>query len=144
MNKKLLFFVSDFTIGQSALLTDQLLAISESGLQVVAVSGEGEQEKGLKEKTAHLDVRRVQGLDKHEKFCALAKQLAKIIREDGVDYVHVQNNWQMMLVVYAKFVLLRDFRLKILYTLHGFRHNHPVKSQIARVVIGTMLLLFAR
>ena len=143
MNKKLLFFVSDFKIGQSVLLTDQLLAISKSGIPYLAVSGDGEQEKGLKEKTAHLDVRRVQGLDKHEKFCALAKQLAKIIREDGVDYVHVQNNWQMMLVVYAKFVLLRDFRLKILYTLHGFRHNHPVKSQIARVVIGTMLLLFA-
>ena len=143
MKKKLLFFVSDFTIGQSALLTDQLLAISESGLQVVAVSGEGEQEKGLKDKTAHIDVRRVTGLDKHESFCSLAKQVSVIIREEKVDCVHVQNNWQMMLVVYAKFILLRKLSLRIIYTLHGFRHNHPLKSQIARIVIGTMLLLFA-
>ena len=143
MNKKLLFFVSDFTIGQSALLTDQLLAISESGLLVVAVSGEGEQEKGLKDKTAQIDVRRVTGLDKHESFCSLAKQVSVIIREEKVDCVHVQNNWQMMLVVYAKFILLRKLSLRIIYTLHGFRNNHPLKSQIARVVIGMMLLLFA-
>ena len=49
----------------------------------------------------------------------------------------------MMLVVFAKFFLLRRFNLKILYTLHAFRNNSPIKSVIARIMIGTMLLLFA-
>ena len=143
MKKKLLFFVSDFRIGQSALLTDQLLAISKSGIPFVAVSGEGEQEKGLKEKTTDIDIRRIQGLDKHEYFLYLAKQLRTIIREDNIHCVHVQNNWQMLLVVFVKFLLLRKFNLPIIYTLHGFRHNHPIKSHIARIVIGLMLFLFA-
>ena len=142
---KLLFFVSDYKIGQSSLLTDQLVALNHSEVDVIAVSGENEQEEGLHERTQNLGicVQYVEGLDAHANFVGLAKQIASIIRQESVGYVHVQNNWQMMLVVFAKFFLLRRFNLKILYTLHAFRNNSPIKSVIARIMIGTMLLLFA-
>ena len=143
---RLLFFTSDYRIGQSSLLTDQLIALHNSGMEFVAISGENEQEKGLKGKTDVLgiDIRRIEGLDIHTHFVKLAKQIANIINHEDIQCVHVQNNWQMLLVVYAKFILLRRFNLKIVYTLHGFRNNSPIKSIIARMLIGTMLLLFAR
>lgn len=142
---KLLFFTSDYNIGQSSLLTDQLVSLHNSMVDVVAISGEKEQERGLHERTRNLgvDVRYVKGLDEHANFVGLAKQIAGIVRKESVRYVHVQNNWQMALVVFAKFILLRKLDLKIVYTLHGFRHNSPIKSMIARVVIGSMLWLFA-
>ena len=142
---KLLFFTSDYKIGQSSLLTDQLVALHDGGMDVVAISGEKEQEKGLQERTRNLgiDVRYVEGLDEHANFVGLAKQIAGIVRQEHIHCVHVQNNWQMALVVFTKFILLRQFTLNIVYTLHGFRHNSPIKSMIARVVIGLMLLLFA-
>ena len=142
---KLLFFTSDYKIGQSSLLTDQLLAIHNSGMKYVAISGENEQEKGLIGKIASLgiDIRRVAGLDVHANFMGLAKQIAAVIRNEDIQCVHVQNNWQMILVVFAKFILLRQFSLKIVYTLHGYRHNSPIKAIIARWIIGLVLLLFA-
>lgn len=141
----LLFFTSDYKIGQSSLLTDQLIALCDGNVDVVAVSGEKEQEKGLKERTLsrEIDVRYIDGLDEHANFKGLARKIAEIVRQEKVQYVHVQNNWQMMLVVFAKFILLHDLGLKIIYTIHGFRNNTPVKAIIARVVIGIMLFLFA-
>ena len=142
---KLLFFTSDYKIGQSSLLTDQLMALHKSELELVAVSGENEQEKGLKERIEDIgiDVRRIEGLDVHANFMGLARQITDIVRKEDIRCVHVQNNWQILLVVFVKFILLRRFGLKIVYTLHGFRHNSPVKSVIARIIIGAVLLLFA-
>lgn len=142
---KLLFFASDYMIGQSSLLTDQLVALHEGKVDVIAVSGEKEQEKGLQERTKDLgiDVRYINGLDEHANFVRLAKLIANIVRQENIRHVHVQNNWQMMLAVFAKFILLKKFGLKIIYTIHGFRNNNPTKAIIARVIIGTMLLLFA-
>ena len=142
---KLMFFISDYKIGQSCLTTDQMLAIHKSPIEVIAISSENEQEAGLKDKTllAGADVRRIQGLDEHKNYIGLAKQIAKIIEDEDIYIVHVQNNWQMMLLVFVKFILLRRCNLKIMYTLHAFRNNSPIKSVIARFMIGTMLLLFA-
>ncbi len=142
---KLLFFTSDYKIGQSSLLTDQLMALHKSELDFVAVSGENEQEQGLKERIDDIgiDVRRIEGLDVHANFMRLARQIADIVRKEDIRCVHVQNNWQILLVVFVKFILLRRFGLKIVYTLHGFRNNSPVKSVIARIIIGAVLLLFA-
>ena len=142
---KLLFFTSDYKIGQSSLLTDQLIALYNSGMEFIAISGENEQEKGLKDKicTLGVDVRRIDGLDVHTNFKCLAMQIAEIIYSEDIKCVHVQNNWQMLLLIYVKFVILRSLGIKIIYTLHGFRNHSPIKSIIARLLIGLMLLLFA-
>ena len=44
---KLLFFTSDYSIGLSTLLTDQLFALYRTGINIYAVTGENEQEPGL-------------------------------------------------------------------------------------------------
>jgi glycosyltransferase involved in cell wall biosynthesis len=121
------------------------MALHKSEFDFVAVSGENEQEAGLKERIEDIgiDVRRIEGLDAHANFLGLARQIADIISKEDIRCVHVQNNWQILLVVFVKFILLRRFGLKIVYTLHGFRHNSPVKSVIARIIIGAVLLLFA-
>ena len=142
--KKVLFFASDFQIGLSSLLTDELLAFHQAGIEVLAVAGEREQEEGLSERIMIVPtVFRINGLDDHHHFRLLANKIAEIIKSSGTTVIHVQNNWQLALVAYAKYIILHNRHLRIIYTLHGFRNNHPLKSVIARLMIGTALLCYA-
>lgn len=142
---KLLFFASDYKIGLSALLTDQLLALHESGIDVCALAGENEQEPGLTERIRQKDVplQRIQGLDAHRDFKKLVTLIAHKILNAQIDVVHVQNNWQLLLVAFVKYKLFFKRHFRIIYTLHGFRHNSRWKSYIAQLLIGTALFLFA-
>ena len=142
---KLLFFASDFKIGLSALLTDELIAFYQYGIDIVAIAGENEQEPGLTEKvkSENIPFTRIAGLDCHANFRMLAEKIKEIIVENSIHIVHVQNNWQLALVAYIKYKLLFKHKVRIVYTLHGFRHNNLWKSYIAQVVIGSALFLFA-
>lgn len=142
----LLFFASDYEIGLSTLLTDQLIAIHAlEKLSVYGIAGEKEQEPGLEDKLQSNDIsiERIDGLDQHAHFIRLANTLADIIRKRDISVIHVQNNWQLALVSFVKYSSIKRRKLKIVYTLHGFRHNHPIKLHIARFVIGFALFLFA-
>lgn len=142
---KLLFFASDFRIGLSALLSDQLIALHRSGINLCAVAGEQEQEVGLTRKVneTHVPLHRIEGLDEHKNFKKLSDILARIVVNEHIDIVHVQNNWQLALIVYIQFKLLFRKKIKVIYTLHGFRHNNLWKSRVAQFVIGVALFLFA-
>lgn len=137
---KLLFFASDYNIGLSSLLTDELVALHRNGISLTAIAGDCEQEIGLTERIKDIPHYRIKGLDIHSNFKKLANTIREIIESDNISVVHVQNNWQLALIVYVKYVLCK--RVKILYTLHAFRHNSPFKSIIAQVLIGTALLFF--
>lgn len=141
---KLLFFASDYRIGQSALLTDQVLALQESNVPLTVITGEGEQESGLRDllKENKVDYHIIRGLDVHSDFKRLVKDIRKIILVHKISIVHVQNNWQLALISYIKYVS-RCGSVRIVYTLHGFRHNHPFKAIIAKMIIGGALWLFA-
>lgn len=141
---KLLFFSSDYHIGLSSLLCDQVISLHESGIDVITVSGEREQEAGLKLRIEQASLRlyQIKGLDAHEHFQFLGNELAQIIEKENINIVHVQNNWQLALISYAKWIILKKRSLPIIYTLHGFRNNHPIKSFIARFLIGLALWLF--
>lgn len=139
--KKVLFFASDFQIGLSTLLTDELIAFHQAGIGVVAVAGEREQEEGLSKMILAIPaVHRIFGLDDHHHFRSLANKIAEIIKLHQATVIHVQNNWQLALVAYAKYIALHNLHLRIIYTIHGFRHNHPLKSIVAQFVIGGALL----
>ena len=141
----LLFFASDYKIGLSALLTQEVIAFKNAGINLICVAGENEQEQGLTEQLneQNIDAVRIQGLDNHANFNGLSKQIASIIKENAITHVHVQNNWQLLMVAYCKYAKIIPEKFRIIYTLHGFRHNHPVKSIFAIMVIGTILLFFA-
>ena len=143
--KQLLFFSSDFKIGLSQLLTDQLISLDRAGVPYIAIAGEGEQEDGLGGtlRDKGIQLIRVKGLDLHANFMRLVREVSNIIVERKVEIVHVQNNWQLAIVSTARLKILAKRRFKIVYTLHGFRHNSPIKAFIARGVIGSALFLFA-
>ena len=142
---KLLFFTSDFKIGLSSLLTDELIAFHQSGINVFAVAGEKEQEVGLSERIdiEKIPIFRIEGLDRHANFTNLTKILSDIILKNGIYIIHVQNNWQLALVSYLKYKLYLKHKIRIIYTLHGFRHNSVWKSYVAQIIIGTALWIFA-
>ena len=142
---KLLFFASDFKIGLSALLTDELIAFYQCGIDIVAIAGENEQEFGLtdKVKSRNIPLIRINGLDCHANFRMLAEKIKEILVENNIHIVHVQNNWQLALIAYIKYQLLFRYKIRIVYTLHGFRNNSLWKSYIAQLVIGAALLFFA-
>jgi len=143
MNKKLLFFASDYQIGLSAVLTDQLIALGKSGTNVYSVAGENEQEPGLELaiRKQNVGFERIKGLDTHSDFFRLASNIKRIVLREGVDIVHVQNNWQLALVYAVKNALRFKRKIEIVYTIHGFRNNHHIKAKVAQLVIGTALFI---
>lgn len=140
---KLLFFASDYNIGLSTLLTDQAISLYKNRIEILIVAGENEQEHGLTEKIKNAEVPliRIIGLDSHHNFKQLCNKVCQIIVENDIKLIHVQNNWQLTIVTLAK-LKMRKKRFKVIYTLHGFRHNSFIKSIIAKIIIGTALLLF--
>ncbi len=141
---KVLFFASDFKIGLSALLTDELIAFHRSGINIYAVAGEHEQEFGLSAKidVENVPISRIEGLDAHANWIGLARILEHLILANDIHIVHVQNNWQLALIAFVKYKLLFKHKIGIIYTLHGFRHNSVWKSYLAQIIIGSALLLF--
>ncbi|HIZ85036.1 MAG TPA: glycosyltransferase family 4 protein [Candidatus Coprenecus stercoravium] len=141
----ILFFASDYNIGLSSLLTDQLLALHNLGSNVLAVSGDKEQECGLRTKLEGQNVPLIiiNELDEHANFSYLSKVLSELILKNDINTIHVQNNWQLALITSVRFRLICKKRLKVIYTLHGFRHNSKIKSVVAQILIGTALFLFA-
>lgn len=142
---KLLYFASDYSIGLSCLQVQQTIAIKKEGIPIICVAGDTEQEKGLTEQMqdAGMNLIRIKDMDIHQDFKNLSEQIGRIIEENEIQIVHVQNNWQLMLVAYYKFKTLKPKSFKVMYTLHGFRHNHPIRSLIAIAMIGLALSLFA-
>ncbi len=140
---KVLFFASDYRIGLSSLLTDEALALHRRNIPLHCIAGEGEQEPGLRSQLERegVPLTIVEGMDAHHRFRHLAQRVACIMREQEITHVHVQNNWQLALVAYVKGILRH--KVKVVYTLHGFRHNHFFKSLVARLLIGGMLWLTA-
>lgn len=143
LRMKILFFASDFKIGLSSLLTAQACAFAETGMSLHVVCSEGEQEPGLHDRLKETGVEYtiIGNLDCHEGFVQKSHVVRQLIKSTGCSHVHVQNNWQLALVACAK-CCLRNAPM-VIYTLHGFRHNHPVKAKIARLVIGAALFVFA-
>lgn len=142
---KLLFFASDYQIGLSALLVDEAVALHQQEIPMLSLAGEKEQEKGLKSSMEDNEVPLliVEGLDEHRDFFKLARRVKQIIEENAITHIHVQNNWQLAIIAYIRLILRIPDRCKVIYTLHGFRHNNLLKSIIARAMIGTLLWLAA-
>ncbi|GHS97421.1 hypothetical protein FACS189421_04200 [Bacteroidia bacterium] len=142
---KLLFFASDYKIGLSSLLTQQAIALQKGNLNPICLSGENEQEPGLAGKMQRngLFLIKMEGLDEHSHFRELSRKIGMMIHLNRIDRVHVQNNWQLLLVAFYKYKNITPQPFQIIYTLHGFRHNNPFKSIIATLLIGLILFLFA-
>lgn len=147
MNKvKLLFFGSDYKIGLTQALTEQILELQkEDSVALYAVSSQNEMESGLHQKVreAGVDMTIIDDMDVHKNIKSLSAQVAALIEDKGITHVNVHNNWQLTIMAYAKYWSRRAKHVKIIYTIHGYRHNSCLKSIFAIPLIGLALLLFA-
>lgn len=143
MNNILLFVESG--LGNSALITDQLLALHRQHKDVYAVLGNKSQEVGLIDKIASCEIPYsiLDGLSEHNQFVKDAVKLKDIIENERINVVHVQTNWELALVTYVKYFMPCKKRFKIIYTIHAFRNNKPFQSYIARFLITIALWLFS-
>jgi glycosyltransferase involved in cell wall biosynthesis len=140
----ILFFASSYQIGLTCLLTEHLCALCKiRHISLHAVFGEGEQLPGLKKRLENEKIHYtvISGLDEHRRFYRLRKELYKIIEDIDPDYIMVQTNWQLALVFFTK--KIREKCPRIIYWVHGYRHNHLVKAFIARIIIGCALRIMA-
>lgn len=146
MKPQLLYFASDYQVGLTQSLSEQLIELAkESSIDLYSVSSENEMESGLHEKVknAGIDMTIIQHLDEHKHFLNLARHIDEVINKDRITHVNVHNNWQLALVSWLKYRHIIPRRFKIIYTIHGYRHNSPLKAIVAIGVIGLALLLFA-
>ncbi len=144
--KKLLFFGSDYNVGLTTALTEQILELQQlPGLELTVLSSENEMEPGLQEQLRHAGVfvKLVPGLDEHQNFTRLAAVIGDTISERAIELVNVHNNWQLALVIGVRLGPWAKRSFKTIYTIHGYRHNSPWKSWLAILIIGGALRLFA-
>jgi len=87
------------------------------------------------------DILRIIGLDDHRTFFKLVKRLIQLADEHNVKHIMAHTNWQFVIAVAAKLIYKRDFLIS--YTVHGYRHNYPIRSFFARILIGIILYFFA-
>jgi len=141
---KIIFFLSSYKIGLTNLLSEQAIFLSKlEKISFSFVAGEKEQENGLSTMLANNNVvcKRINGLDEHNEFLRLVKEFKVFVENEKPDIVHVQTNWQLMIAVFTKQFIKKKY--KILYTIHGFRHNNKYKSKIALLIIQLLLKMFS-
>lgn len=143
MSIKLLYFCSDYQIGLTQAQTEQIEYLShEKSIDLVCVSSENEQEKGLHQRLKATGVKTyiIDRLDVHTDFKRLAEEIRHIIVANAITHVNVQNNWQLALVSHIRYSLFNRLKFKIVYTIHGYRHNHPLKAFLTICVLGSVLM----
>ncbi len=142
----LLFFGSDYGVGLTTALTEQILELSKHPeFSLFCVSSENEMESGLHKKIQENNIKMdvIQHLDVHSDFNYLSKQVETVIKNNNITHVNVHNNWQLAIVSYIKYKKIIPEKFKIIYTIHGYRHNSLIKAIFAIGIIGLGLLLFA-
>lgn len=140
----LLFFI-ETGCGNGRSMADQAIELNKiPDLTLYTISSSYDQERGVAQSVQNEGIENLclRNLEKHENFVDHRKELRRYINEKNVDIVHVQSNWELLLVITAIFGLRR--KPKVIYTIHAFRNNENiVKRFVARVLITIELLLFA-
>jgi len=140
----IIFFTSSHKIGLTGQLTEQALTFSKtSAADFTFLSGEKEQFPGLFNRLGRAEIpyATIVGMDDHADYGRLLTEFDSLVEATSPDWVTVHTNWQLAIAATAR--LLAKKKSRILYIMHGYRHNHRFRSIIARLLIGTALLLFA-
>lgn len=83
----------------------------------------------------------INGFDEHHDFLRLCREFSNIVSEFNPDIVTVNTNWQLAAAGMVNLFGKKNF--KVVYTIHGFRHNSYFKSIFARYLIGSLLFICA-
>jgi glycosyltransferase involved in cell wall biosynthesis len=143
--KQVLFFLAEHNFGLTSLLVGQALSLKDDDdFKFVFLTGTSEKEVGLfNELDEHsISYKYIQGIEYHERFGFLVQQIRNLFLSIRPEFIHVQTNWQLCIVVFAKLLTLSN--VKILYTVHGFRHNNKYKSFFARIIMSLALMFLVK
>lgn len=141
---KVIHVASSHKMGLTAQETELAVAYRKLNyFDLLVVTGENEQFKGCFKKLSDNDVNSsiIQGFDEHRDFFRLVSKFVRKSNAFQPQIVTLNTNWQLLIVGVARLFCTTKF--KIIYTIHGFRHNEKLKSYCARLLIGVLLYLFA-
>lgn len=141
---KVIHLASSHKMGLTAQETELAIAYRKLDyFDLLVVTGENEQFEGCFTKLLDRKVKNtvIQGFDEHSDFFRLVREFVKQCNAFQPDVVTLNTNWQLLIAGVARIFCKTKF--KIVYTIHGFRHNEGNKSHFARILIGTLLYLFA-
>lgn len=141
---KVLMFASCYGRGLTQQCTEQGVALHKKlGRNLVVVTSPQEQFSGLFERLNKERVHHscIEGLDVHQDFRRLCANFLEIVKRVQPDQVIVQSNWQFAIAYAVRKVATHSYRL--VYYHNGYRHNHIVKAQFARLAISLMLSIGA-
>lgn len=144
MKIRLIHVASSYQMGLTNQETQLALAYKRvAAIDSIVVTGECEQYEGCFKllKSNGIANQIIKGFDVHHDFFRLVGEFLSIVRKFKPDVVTVNTNWQLVVVGCAKFFSKEKF--KLVYTIHGFRHNSRLKSVFARYMIGSLLFIFA-
>lgn len=141
---RLLQFGSSYEIG----LTNQEVQLAKAYSQIeqidlLVLSGERQQISGCRDQLQFAGIRheQIDGLDDHKQIIRLMREFGSTVERFSPDIVTVNTNWQLIIAGISRLCSAKKY--KIIYTVHGFRHNYPIRSIVARILIGLILMLFA-
>ena len=140
-----ILFFTESGIGISALATDQICNLKIQNDQTFGVISSLEQENGLIDRVreAQIPILNLQKLEYHATPRQHIKQLREYVVANDIDIIHVQTNWELALCYAVKLSLLGRRRVKLVYTVHGFRHNSRHKRWLALLLLNPILCLMA-
>lgn len=144
MKIKLIHIASSHEMGLTNQETQLAIAYKRlSDLEALVVTGENEQYEGcfrlLKKNSISNKI--IKGFDSHRDLFRLIREFNRIATAFNPEIVTVNTNWHLLIVGVTRFIARKDY--KIIYTIHGFRHNSRIKSVFARYLIGLALFILA-
>ncbi|MDP3705758.1 MAG: glycosyltransferase family 4 protein [Legionellaceae bacterium] len=141
---KLLHVASSHRLGLTNQETQLALAYNAlPDLDISVLSGEMEQFAGCfsELEATNIPVVRIVGFDEHHDLKRLIREFTIAADNTMADIVSVNTNWQLLVAGLARLFAKKNY--KIIYTIHGFRNNHFIKSFVARFFISVLLFVFA-
>lgn len=140
-----ILFFTESGLGIGALATDQICELKGQLSGTFGVISTNEQEHGLVQRMKNVDIPllTLNELENHKHFFAHVKMLRKYVVENKIDVIHAQTNWELVMSYLVRLSLLFNHKLRLIYTIHAFRHNSPRNRYIALVIINILLLLMA-
>lgn len=140
-----IFFFVESGLGISRLLVTQALYVKRLNSNIVCGISSFEQEKGLIEqlKNAHIEILQFNDMEWHQHFWYHVKLLRLFAKEKRIEIIHCQTNWQLIMAFIVKItlLLLHKQKIKLLYTIHGYRNNKSILVKLISKYIIELLLI---
>ena len=141
-----IFFFTESGLGVARLLVTQAIFINRTNPDIICGISSMEQDAGLIQELKNNGIRLTEfkEMELHRNFYSHFRLLRKTVKKNHIDIVHCQTNWQLIMAYLVKLSLLNKQKLKLIYTIHGYRNNKSViKKKIAKFLILLMLFLCA-